>query len=290
MNMIILENEHISATFSRKGAELQSLRSKKTDIDYLWNGDHKYWGKFSPILFPIVGGLKQNTYIFEDQEYALPRHGFARDHEFELEKISDEELLFTLLPTEEILKIYPFQFKLCLRYLISGNSISCSYEVANTDQKDLLFSIGGHPAFAVPNENQLGYEDYFLEFNNDTALTYHKISKDLIADETETIILENKILPLRHELFYADALVFKQLMSNHISIRNTRTAHGLDFHFDDFPFFGIWAAKDANFVCLEPWCGIADGVNHNQQLKDKEGINILASGQIFKRQWQANCF
>lgn len=288
--MILLENDYISASFSSKGAELQTLKNRKTGIDYLWNGDRNYWGKFSPVLFPIVGGLRENTYYFEDRKYSLPRHGFARDHEFDLEKISDDELLFVLTANPATLENYPFNFRLALRYRLSENSITCSYEVTNIDHRHLLFSIGGHPAFAVPAETGLDYKDYYLKFSHDTELEYHKISKELITDETISIPLIHGRLSLSHELFYADALVFKKLKSDSISILNTQTSHGLKFEFKEFPFFGIWAAKDANFVCLEPWCGIADGINHNMELKDKEGIQSLPPGQVFKRQWQVSCF
>ena len=288
--MILLENDHIKASLTTKGAELQSLTSKATDRNYLWNGNKDYWGKFSPVLFPIVGALKNNTYLFDEKEYTLPRHGFARDNEFEAEQISNTEAVFTLTQNEETLKIYPFDFILKLHYKITGASLSCSYVVLNPGNKDLLFSVGGHPAFAVTTNQKVSYNDYFLEFNKDESLTYHKLNGDLIGQETEVINLESHSLPLTHQLFYKDALVFKTLKSDSISLKNHKDPHGLHFSFKDFPFFGIWAAKDADFVCLEPWCGIADGVNHNQELKDKEGIITLAPQDNWERTWSVACF
>lgn len=289
--MIILENESVQATFSPKGAELQSLKNKTFNINYLWRGDAAYWGKFSPILFPIVGGLKDNTYYYKDQAYTLPRHGFARDREFAVEKISDTEVLFTLETDDETLKVYPFQFRLGLRYTLSGTTLSCTYEVTNTSgTESLLFSVGGHPAFALPLENGVNYNDYQLHFNKDQELTYNKLNKDLIDDETGSIALQDGNLPLKHELFYEDALVFKNLHSDHIRLSSNKSAHGLDFHFTDFPFFGIWAARDADFVCLEPWCGIADGIHHNQMLESKEGIQSLAANENWNRSWKVSIF
>jgi galactose mutarotase-like enzyme len=288
--MITLENENILANFSLKGAELQQLKSKITGLSYLWNGDPAFWPKHSPILFPVIGALKDGKYHYEGKTYALPRHGFARDHEFKLEQISDSELLFTLSQTEDTLKVYPFEFSLGLRYKIEGATLSCTYEVQNPGEKTLLFSVGGHPAFAAPLEAEVKYDDCFLEFNKDTDLTYHKIKADLIDDETGEISLVDGKLPLKHELFYEDALVFKTLKSDSISIKNTKTTNGLHFNFHNFPFFGIWAAKDADFVCLEPWCGIADGINHNQELKDKEGIMQLEAHASWHRSWSVEVF
>ena len=288
--MILLENENIKVAISTKGAELQSIHSKTTDFEYLWKGDPQYWGKFSPVLFPIVGALKDNKYIFGDQEYELPRHGFARDHEFESEQISNEEVLFTLSQTADTLKVYPFEFKLGLRYKIAGAAVSCSYEVYNPGSEALLFSVGGHPAFAAPLTAGSVYEDYYLEFNKDESITYHKIEDNLIADETVSLSLNEGKLVLKHELFYNDALVIKGLKSDSISLKNNKNQHGLNFTFENFPFFGIWAAKDADFICLEPWCGIADSVNHNQQLRDKEGIISLSPGLDWKRSWSVEVF
>ncbi|WP_158799748.1 aldose 1-epimerase family protein [Pedobacter sp. L105] len=288
--MISLENEHISVTFAEKGAELTSIKSKSTGLDYLWKGDPAIWGKHSPVLFPIVGGLKDDTYYVEGKEYHLSRHGFARDHDFEVQQVSEEELLFTLWSSPDTLKVYPFEFKLSLRYKIFGASVSCTYEVGNPGNKDLLFSIGGHPAFAAPLTPDTTYEDCYLDFAVDQSVIYHKIDNNLISDQTDSLHLDQGKLPLKHSLFYNDALVFKQLKSESITLRNTKNEHGLQFRFSGFPFFGIWAAKDADFVCLEPWCGIADGIFHDQQLSDKEGINSLSPGQSWERSWEAEVF
>jgi galactose mutarotase-like enzyme len=288
--MIFIENEHIIAAFSAKGAELQSIKGTDSETEYMWSGDANYWAKFSPILFPIVGAIKDESYQFDGKNYHLPRHGFARDMEFEYHHVNEQEIVFTLKHSDATLKVYPFEFILSVRYKIHGASLCCTYEVSNPANTHLLFSIGAHPAFAAPLNKQGNYTDYYLQFNKDEAITFHHIVDNLISDRTTTIKLKEGKLPLTHELFYDDALVIKNLKSDSISLLNTKNYNGLDFHFKDFPYFGIWAAKDADFVCLEPWCGIADGINHNQQLKDKEGIIALEPKGKWQRTWQVTCF
>ncbi|RZK43573.1 MAG: aldose 1-epimerase family protein [Pedobacter sp.] len=285
-----IENEHLRASFVSKGAELQRITGIDSETEYLWSGDSAYWAKYSPILFPIIGALKENSYRFNGKDYSLPRHGFARDTDFEIESLSDQEIVFKLESTEETLKVYPFAFTLKVRYRLSGATVSCTYEVFNPAQDELLFSIGGHPAFAVPLNKQGVYTDYFLQFSDDSELTYHEIKDNLISDQTVTLSLPENKLMLEHQLFYEDALVIKSLKSKSISIMNTKTYNGINFKFHDFPYFGIWAAKDADFVCLEPWCGIADSTNHNQQLSEKEGIIILAPNAEWQRTWEVTCF
>lgn len=288
--VITIANEHLKATFAAKGAEVQYITGIDSGTEFLWSGDPSYWGKFSPVLFPIIGTLKDNKYEFEDKTYHMSRHGFARDLEFAFEQIDEHEILFTLFHNEETLKIYPFEFKLGLRYRLSGASLSCTYEVANPGQKELLFSVGGHPAFAAPLNDEGIYTDYYLQFTDDHELSYCNIENNLISDKILPLKLDEKKLFLKHDLFYNDALVLKNLKSNSVSLMNTKNYNGLNFKFKDFPYFAIWAAKDANFVCLEPWCGIADSITHNQQLKDKEGMIALAPQDNWERGWEVTFF
>jgi galactose mutarotase-like enzyme len=284
--MYILENEFLQINIHPKGAELQRLYNKQTNMEKLWNGDATYWGKFSPILFPIVGTLKEDTYYYNDKAYTLSRHGFAREKEFIVKNKTENEIIFSLTYDEATLKVYPFLFELIITYNLIENKLNCTYEVKNVGDTEMYFSIGAHPAFAINGS----YENYYLQFNKDEKLVRYKLDNGLISDTTETIELQNKQLPLMHELFYEDAIVMKNLKSTQIKIANKNTLSGLDFHFNDFPFFGIWAAKDAPFLCLEPWCGIADNVNHNQMLQNKEGIQHLMPLENFNRCWSVACF
>ena len=288
--MVTIENEKLKAVISSKGAELQSLINKETGIEYMWSGDVAYWGKHSPVLFPIVGSLKADTYFYKEKAYHLSRHGFARDKIFLKDQLSLDEAVFTLTQDTETLALYPFAFILRLRYRLDDNQLTVTYEVSNSGYDELLFSVGAHPAFAVPVVKGTDYDDYYLNFNSTEQLYRWKLQDGLIADQAEQLPTQNGILPLAHELFYEDAIVLKHMQSNRITIGCTKHAHGIHFNFNQFLFFGIWAAKDANFICLEPWCGIADSVNSNQQLTEKEGIIDLPANSNWQRSWMVECF
>jgi galactose mutarotase-like enzyme len=288
--MIILENEYLRAVIVTKGAELQSLYHKKTGIEHMWNGDAAYWGKHSPVLFPIVGSLKDDTYFYDDKSYSLPRHGFARDKTFEENSINSTEAVFTLAQDLQTLTVYPFNFKLALRYRLNESSLTCTYEVTNPGVETLLFSVGAHPAFAVPFQVGTVYTDYYLEFNKTENLQRWKLQDGLLSAETSPLPLRNNKLYLNAGLFYEDAIVLKNMATSSITLGCDKHPYGFHFSFDDFPFFGIWAAKDAPFVCLEPWCGIADSTTHNQQLSQKEGIQALSPGGHWQRSWAIECF
>ena len=288
--MVIIENEKLRAVISPAGAELQSLVCKETGLEYMWSGDAAFWSKHSPILFPIVGALKKDTYYYKNVPYQLPRHGFARERVFLQDQVSPGEAVFILTQDADTLAVYPFAFSLSLRYSLKDNRLSCTYQVNNTGYDELLFSIGGHPAFAVPLLPRTLYSDYYLQFNNTEQLYRWKLQDGLIADHAEPLPTSNGRLTLQHQLFYEDAIVLKNMPANSITLGCTSHKHGIHFNFENFPYFGIWAAKDANFVCLEPWCGIADSINSNQQLADKEGVITLAANNHWQRTWNVECF
>lgn len=284
--MIQLSNDQLEVLVHPRGAELQVLKSLATGLNYMWSGDPAYWNKFSPILFPIVGTLKDDTYRYHGMEYTLPRHGFARERTFLAEFVSQEAVNFRLVDDADTRACYPFPFQLDVHYRLEGNRLYCRYTVTNTGEGQLLFSLGAHPAFGLPlYPEKEGYEDYYLAFNHSHELHRYKIQAGLISDETQVVPLAEGRLPLRKELFLEDALVLKGMPDTEISLGSDKHSNGLQFCFDNFPFFGIWAAPGADFVCLEPWCGIADNVHHNQELTSKEGIQAIEPGEHWCRQW-----
>ncbi len=288
--MIRLKSNHLEASIHPLGAELQSLKSLQTGLEYMWEGDAAFWGKHSPVLFPIVGSLKGDTYFFEGKAYTLPRHGFARERVFAVEQLSDSKAVFTLEADEDSLKMYPFPFRLELIYELSGDSLYCTYAVHNFTHNPLWFSIGGHPAFKVPLVSGSIYEDHYIQFRKDETLLRWHLQGGLISEFNSFVEAFAGQLPLHHSLFYDDAIVFKNLQTTKVTLGSTRHAHGIDFYFDGFPYLGIWAAKDAPFVCIEPWCGHADTVGHNQQFTEKPGIESLEAGGNWERTWKVEVF
>jgi galactose mutarotase-like enzyme len=286
-----ISNDVLSIKIAKKGAELQSIFHKENNLEYMWSGDSSYWAKRSPVLFPIVGGLKNNTYNISGTEYQLGRHGFARDNVFEVVELKDSSVTYVLRSNDQIKTVYPYNFLFLVQYTLDENKVHITFTVENIGVPDLLFSVGAHPAFAVPIGNDTSYEDYYLKFNKLENAQRWQLSNDGLIDKEPVPFLQNADrLPLKKELFYEDAIVLKNLQSNSISIVSDKTRHGVTVEFNDFPYMGIWAAKDADFVCIEPWCGIADGVDATGNLQDKEGINVLPSHEQFIRTYTIEVF
>jgi galactose mutarotase-like enzyme len=290
-NMFSIENDHLSVSIGATGAELKSLYNKSAGLEYMWDADPAFWAKTSPVLFPIVGCLKNDQYYFADKSYKLSRHGFAREMDFAVTDQTNSFITFTLTSSDATLKKFPFSFRFDIVYRITNDQLQVTYRVTNTGDESMYFSVGGHPAFKVPLIPGSDYTDYYLEFNNPENAGRWPISKEGLIETAPVPLLNNtRLLPLTKELFLNDAIVFKELDSTSVSLLSNRSPHGLQFDFNGFPYLGIWAAKNADFVCIEPWCGIADPVTSNQQLTGKEGINILSAGDVFERSWGVKVF
>lgn len=272
---VTIKNNNVTAIINTKGAELISFKEK--DREFIWEGNPEFWGKHSPVLFPIVGTLKNNEFQYSGGTYALSRHGFARDMDFKVKEQSEDKVVFSLESSEATLKTYPFIFELQLIYVLEGSKLSIQYKVLNRDDKEMPFSIGAHPAFALPES----FEAYSLSFEDDKKLTYFLLENDLLSDNSELINLEEHELPLDYKLFERDALVFKQINSKAITI-NENSKPILKVAFKDFPNLGIWTKPKAPFICIEPWFGYSDTNNNSGNILGKEGIVILGSDNVFK--------
>ncbi len=273
---IILSNSKLRATINSFGAELISLKNNK-NREYIWEGNPDYWGKHCPILFPIVGGLKNNSYHYNNSIFHLPRHGFAREMEFDVIEKSNEKVVFSLKETRETLEKYPFKFELQISYTLTDTILKIGFNIINNNPFPMPFSIGAHPAFAIVNN----FESYELQFEKSENLVVSKLENDLISNINYELALENNCLPLTYSLFENDAIIFKTIDSKSVTIAEKGIPF-LKVHYNDFPSLGIWTKSQAPFICVEPWIGYADTIENNGNLEEKEGIKILGINQKFE--------
>lgn len=278
-----LENELLSVGIKSIGAELCSIKNKLTGKEHIWQGDPAFWESHAPILFPIIGALKDDTYFFEGKEYHLPKHGFFRNNDdVALKRKEKDELTFSLKFSEDTLKSYPFKFELEVSFLLKGKSLEVKHEIFNLDTKEIYFSIGGHPAFNAPLFPGETYENYYLEFDQNLDLETHILTADgLISNKSESVLKGENKIQLRKDLFNNDALIFEAIPSKNVSLISEHSGKILSVEYSDFENLGIWAKPNAPYVCIEPWLGIADFEDTDQDLKNKVGINKLMPTQSF---------
>lgn len=272
---ITISNGLLTATINPKGAELNSL--KDSQAEYIWEGDAKYWGKHSPVLFPIVGTLKNNSYLYEGKVHALSRHGFARDNVFSIKEQSEGSVTFSLSSNDDTKTVYPFDFELELIYTLNQKTLTLEYRVTNKGTGSMPFSIGAHPAFALPGN----FESYSLVFDKDEPLISTQLENDLLSNTTIQIPAKDGVLPLTYSIFENDALIFKNLQSKAITIKKGDD-NIVKVSYPDFPHLGIWTKQDAPFICIEPWQGYSDTPDTRGNIIEKEGIIILKEGNTYK--------
>ncbi|MGB5417479.1 aldose 1-epimerase family protein [Algibacter sp.] len=283
--MFTLKNNKLRINVKKTGAELCGISSVKNNTEFMWHADPAIWGSFAPNLFPIIGALKDNTFIFENFKYELPKHGIVRNNDdVTLHEQTENSLTFKLTSNAASLAKYPFKFEFLMTYTLTDNAIEVKHTIKNLDTKTMYFSVGGHPAFKCPVYESENYEDYYLEFETLENTKKHLINMDngLISSKTETVFNNSNKLPLTHDLFNADALVFKDLKSRKVTLTSSKKGPFLSVSYPGFPYLGIWAKPNGNYVCIEPWLGIADSETTNQNLKDKEGILSLDANKTFK--------
>ncbi|EAE1347593.1 aldose 1-epimerase family protein [Listeria monocytogenes] len=286
--MIKLENEVLLVEMKTAGAELTRIFHKDTGLEYLWNADSKFWGRHSPVLFPTVGRLVDDTYLVDGKQYHLGQHGFARDRDFQVIEQTENSVRFELDADEDSLAIYPYKFKLSIIYTIEKNTVAVSYEVENTDNKRIYFSIGAHPAFHLPLTDGTTFEDYYLDFGTEENLETLCLEGPYRSGEIKKIVDEPaRYLPLSYDLFKNDALIFEALKQKEMTIKSDKTPHFVKVSFPEFPFVGVWTAKAGTpFLCIEPWYGIADGAGESVELRDKAGIEHLEPEAVFASEYE----
>ena len=278
-----IENSNLKVSVETKGAQLKSVFSKDTGVEYLWQGDANYWTGRAYNLFPFVGRFAQGKYVVEGKEYAMDRHGFARGSEFEMVEQTENSLSFEIKETEQTLAIYPFNFVFTVKFEILGKKLIVTYHVKNTGKNVMYFGLGGHPGFNVPFDGGK-FEDYFVEFaceGNPTQVIANE--KGLMTSERKILSLEgNKIIRLEHSLFDNDAIIMQDVCKT-VYVKGKNTKRSIKVSYPQMEYLGLWhmPKTDAPFLCVEPWMTLPSPDGQPEVFETKENIGRVESNQSF---------
>jgi galactose mutarotase-like enzyme len=278
-----MENKFLSIRFNTKGAELSGIKDKQTGFEYLWQADKNIWGRHAPILFPIVGKVKDNLLVVNKKTYPMTQHGFARDAEFTVASETNSETWFSLKNNPETSAVFPFQFELLLGYTLEENTLHCHYKVRNTDTQKIFFSIGAHPGFNLPTQRLTDYEIVFDQPENEER---YLLNEGLFDGRRKPVLSSANSIQLSSELFDDDAIVFKKLNSEKLVLKQLNGSFAIELEYKNFPYLGIWTQKNCEqYICIEPWCGHSDTVSGHNDISSKEGIISLEIGSVFERSY-----
>ncbi|MCR5213567.1 MAG: aldose 1-epimerase family protein [Eubacterium sp.] len=288
MQKFYLENMNVKVEIKQQGAELYRILSKENGKEYLWNADEKFWKRSAPVLFPIVGSLKDSKFVVDGQDYPMSQHGFARDMDFKLVKQADgKRAIFRLESNEDTLKLYPYKFALEIEYKLDKYKLTTTWRVINTDDKQIHFQIGGHPAFMCPLGGKGKQSEYKLAFDTDKDLVYGLLSENgLLESEGNVLKNDGGLVSIDEHMFDKDALIIENKQANKVSLCNPDGMAYVTVSFDA-PLFGLWspAGKNAPFICIEPWYGRADKENFSGDISQREYDNAIDPGQVFEAEY-----
>jgi len=281
--MVILDDGVLRLEVAPLGAEMRSMRRHGSPFEYLWQGDPAVWAHRAPHLFPIVGRLKNDAFVYGGRTFRLGQHGFARDRLFAVGEAIGTTATFVLQDDVATLACYPFRFRLAVAYRLDRGAVEIAYEVENPGDVEMPFSIGAHPGFRCPVSDREPAGEYVLEFEHGETTDRFIVEDGLVSRQSEFALRGESVLRLGAGLFDRGALVFKDLASRRVRLVGRTQGPGVELGFKGFPYFGVWSKPGAPFVCLEPWCGIADAPDATGHLEDKEGIVRLSPGSAFAR-------
>ena len=271
-----LKNNVFFVNASKSGAELISIHNLTNKTDILWNPDLKFWNRISPVLFPIVGKLKDNSFLENEMHFEMLQHGFARNMEFEIIQHTENSLSMQLTSNEETRKQFPFDFLLNISYILIENCLDIHYSVTNLSSVEMPFSIGAHPGFAIDKP----LNQYKLVFDQPFTADRYLIDNGLYTGESTPTMQNTHELLLSDELIQHDAVVFKNVPFYRVTLCELDNTPVVTVSSSDFPHWGFWTKPGAPFFCIEPWAGLADSTNATGNLRDKEGIHILEPNQM----------
>lgn len=281
MSMIkTLKNDFLTIKVNSFGAELTELIDNH-QISRLHDGNPKYWGRRSPILFPIISRFVDQKYTYKGKEYKIGTHGFAREKEFVEYESTPYSITYLLKDDETTYLSYPFHFEFYVTYTLHNNTLKVTYTIKNVGENKMYFMVGGHPGFKVPLFENEQYEDYYLEFEKAETVEKTKLNGCYLSAETEPFLNKQKIIPLHYKMFNPDAYVMEGLKSNFIELKSKTNTKVVRFYFQEFKKLAIWSTLnvDSPFVCFEPWNGISK--RYVDPIEEK-GILELEAKDTFK--------
>ena len=270
-----IQNAYLTARISTTGAELQSLKDNITGYETIWQGDPSVWSGHSPILFPIVGRLKNDSFTHNGKTYTLAKHGFARKNEFSVGLFADDFVTLSL-HSGAFQENYPFDCTLEVRFELIDRTLKVTHRVTNHGDADMYFSLGAHPAFNCSVGD-------FIAFPQDQTARAYRLRSDcgLLTDEKITEGIKDHYFAITPDAFTQDALIFEGLRSDEVILYRNNTPC-VTVNYGNAPCLGIWAKPNAPYVCIEPWYGMDDSASVSGELSEKPQIVKLPSKNCFR--------
>ena len=275
--MVTISNAFLTVDIAKHGAEIKSIKSNNKE--YMWSSDPAFWAMSAPIMFPMCGGLKGGKYELDGKTYEMPKHGFAKLNDFQVESQSESKVTMVLYDNETTRKMYPFAFAFRVIFELDGKSLKVTYDAENLDDKTMYCTFGAHEAYACPE----GIEEYELIFSEQETLYAYGLNGDIVTDYTKLMVDNSNKLILNDKDFFLDALVFRNVKSNSVTLAQKNGGRNIKIDFDGFDYLVLWHKYTSPYLCIEPWCGLPDVTGSSYDFTQKEGMHAIEPKAHFAR-------
>ncbi len=282
--IIVIRNLNLEAHINTLGAEVRKLVNLHTQHNYMWSGDKSIWAGVSPVLFPVVGKTTNSVINYQGKQYPQGNHGFARTNSFTVAE-QTESMVKLRLDAQTIATQYPFKLDFEVTYSLVENKLITQYSIHNHEETTAYFSVGAHPAFACPFDEAHTFNDYYIEFEQqEPNLCHHEITLDAFFTGKTTLSNQNRI-DLTTETFAKDAIIYSDFQSKSIALKEKNSNRQIKVSLDGFTWLGLWSKINANYVCIEPWCGHSDSINFSGDINQKAAIEAVLANNSWSRSY-----
>ncbi len=268
----------LTACVKADGAELCTLRAS-TGLDYLWPAAPA-WPSHAPVLFPIVGRLRDDTLSHQGQSYRMTQHGFARDRRFDWVDRSSTGCRLVLTDDADTRKVYPFGFRFEVAYALQSATLAITYTVTNTGETVLPASMGAHPAFRWPLVPGVAKTAYSLTFDTEENGPIRGVAGGLLTEADRPSPIAGRTLALKPDLFADDALILPHPASRSVRFAAGDGGPALTVSWDSgFQQLGLWSRDGGDFLCIEPWSGMASPATFTGDFSQKPWLMLIPPGE-----------
>lgn len=272
--MVTLKNDFLTVLISEIGAEIHSVKNTSGD-EFIWTADPDVWASHAPMMFPICGGLKDDKYLMYGKEYTLQKHGFIRFETFSVEEKSDDEVTFLYTPTAKTKVQYPFDYELRVIYTLTNKTLTVKYKVTNKSDVKMYYAVGGHEGYLCED----GIENYDVVFEQNETLGSYVLDGNLLTYDKVPVMENSNTLALKYDYFKVDALVFKDVKSNKVTLTHRNSSRRVTVDFTGFDVLMFWTKPGAKYICIEPWSSHPDNIDSDYDFTKKYHITSLETGE-----------
>lgn len=270
------------AAVDSKGAQLIHLCAPG-GAELLWQPRNGGWDACAPLLFPIVGRLKDGAYEFKGRQYQLGIHGFISSREFSITYQNANIVCFQLNSDRETLERYPFRFRVNVIFKLEDGCLTTVAEVFNPDENEtLICNLGAHPGFSLPWMYQHGLEGMQILFEEEEECERCYLDKNGLVHRKEPFYLPDRRIIIHKGFLDNRAIILDNIKSKKIWLADPAGRKQLEVGYNGNRTLAFWGESVKQpFLCVEPWAYPPDSTDEKVELMSRKNMLRIHPGERY---------